>query len=156
MCLLTWNDVCVHQGVIFTSCDLKFMLFNTMAIRFFCFIFPLCKYLSMALVFQCSPVTGSCHMVQRMPSASTARLQLQFSCYFSFRLDKHLSFCTIWADSIDPVEFAKGLVTHTLLCQRMSTSKPYNSDLYVIFNWHLHLTFWMHSSLLKSHFYRNS
>lgn len=83
-------------------------------------------------------VTGNSYGLDRVFSASfhiTARLQLQFSWYFSFRLDKHLSLCTIRADSIDPAILAKGLVAHTPLCQRMSTPhRPYLSEFLVIFN----------------------
>lgn len=97
-------------------------------------------------------VTGNSCSVDRAFSAFfhiTARLQLQFSWYFSFRLDKHLSLCTIRADSIDPAILAKGLVADTPLCQRMSTPhRPYLSEFLVIFNWHLHLTFSMHLLVL--------
>lgn len=97
-------------------------------------------------------VTGDSCSVDRAFSAFfyiTARLQRQFSWYFSFRLDKHLSLCTIRADSIDPAILAKGLVADTRLCQRMSTPhRPYLSEFLVIFNWHLHLTFSMYLLVL--------
>lgn len=105
-------------------------------------------------------VTGDSCSADRAFSASihiTARLQLQFSWYFSFRLDKHLSLCTIRADSIDPAMLAKGLVADTLLCQRMSTPhRPYLSEFLVIFNWHLHLTFSMYFLVLSLYLSSNS
>lgn len=98
-------------------------------------------------------VTGGTCSADRAFSAFvhiTARLQLQFSWYFSFRLDKHLGLCTIRADRIDPAMLAKGLVADTPLCQRMSTPhRPYLSEFLVIFNWHLHLTFSMYFLVLS-------
>lgn len=105
-------------------------------------------------------VTGDSCNVDRAFSAffyTTAWLQLQFSWYFSFRLDKHLSLCTIRSDSIDPAILAKGLVADTPLCQRMSTPhRPYLSEFFVIFNWHLHLTFSMYFLVLVLYLHTNS
>ena len=105
-------------------------------------------------------VTGDSCSADRAFSASihvTARLQLQFSWYFSFRLDEHLSLCTIGADSIDPAMLAKGLVADTPLCQRMSAPhRPYLSEFLVIFNWHLHLTFSMYFLVLSLYLSSNS
>lgn len=105
-------------------------------------------------------VTGDLCSADRAFSTSiyiTGRLQLQFSWYFSFRLDKHLSLCTIRADSIDPALLAKGLVADTPLCQRMSTPhRHYLSEFLVIFNWHLHLTFSMYFLVLSLYLSSNS